>query len=119
MPDETLKVMLCLDEELKRNPSYGSKSYEVLLILLEASIKALEKGEKEPKTFDRPTLLHLVAPEKVNRTDSTRWITLKMLNKYLYSRMKPLLERLDQAGLAKKPVVKANEATGATSPHSE
>lgn len=115
MPDETLKVMRCLEDELKSNPSLDNKSYGVLLFLVKASIKALEKGDGEPQTFDRPALLSAIAPEKANSTDPARWIKLDMLNKYLDARMVSLLARLDRAGLDMKPVVKANEATGGKS----
>lgn len=58
-----LEVMRCLDEELRKSPAPDVKAYKVIRVLLEASINALEKGNQDPQTFDRATLLEICDPK--------------------------------------------------------
>jgi hypothetical protein len=107
-----LDVIRCLDEELKQVPAQ-SKAYRVLLVLVEASIKALEVGNYEPQTFDRPTLLRLCESKAdATRTDPTRWLKKDMLETFLESRRASIIGRLEAKGLQQVPIIGSNDDTG-------
>jgi hypothetical protein len=108
-----LEVMRCLDAELKQVPAPDLKAYRVLRILLDASIKALEQGNLDPQTFDRPSLLDLCESKaKAAKRDSARWITQVMLETFLGSRKSAILGRIEQAGLSQMPIIASNDDGG-------
>jgi hypothetical protein len=108
-----LDVMRCLDEELKQVPAHSSKAYKVLMVLVEASIKALEQDNLEPQAFDRPTLLDLCESKaKATRLDPTRWLKKDMLETFIESRWASIIERIDAKGLTHVPAVGSNDDGG-------
>ncbi|RJG12301.1 hypothetical protein D3879_03105 [Pseudomonas cavernicola] len=108
-----LDVMRCLDEELTQVPAHGLKAYMVLRVLLDASIKALEQGNAEPQTFDRPTILRLCeSKENAARVNPSRWLTQSMLETFLDARKGAILARLERAGLQEIPAIGTNDSDG-------
>ena len=108
-----LEVMRCLDEELRMSPAPDSKAYKVIRVLLDASLKALEKGNEDPQTFDRATLLALCEPKlKATGRDPARWITLRMLEVFLDGRMNSIMRRAEYMGLKHLPVIASSEEVG-------
>ena len=83
-----LEVMRCLDEELRQSPAPDVKAYKVIRVLLDASIIALEKGNEDPQTFDRATLLEICDPKaKTTGRDPARWLSSSMLETFMDARM--------------------------------
>lgn len=107
-----LEVMRCLNEELNQIPAQ-SKAYRVLVILVQASLKALEAGNDAPQTFDRPTLLTLCESKAyASRTDPARWLKKDMLETFLGSRWTSIIARLKAKGIQQVPIIGSNEDTG-------
>ena len=108
-----LEIMRCLDDELKQVPAPDLKAYRVLRVLLDASIKALEKGNLDPQAFDRPSLLGLceTKTEAAKRIPG-RWLTLGMLETFLDARKTAILGRIERAGLSQMPVISTNDDGG-------
>ncbi len=108
-----LKVMRCLDEELRQSPAPDVKAYKVIRVLLEASINALEKGNQDPQTFDRATLLDICDPKvKAAGRDPARWLPTTALETFLDSRMNSIRKRAEQMGLKHLPVIASSDAKG-------
>lgn len=108
-----LEVMRCLDEELRQSPAPDVKAYKVIRILLEASISALEKGNQEPQTFDRATLLDICDPKvKAVGRDPARWLPNATLETFLDARMNSIRRRAEQMGLKSLPVIASSESKG-------
>ncbi len=108
-----LEVMRCLDEELRQSPAPDVKAYKVIRILLEASINALEKGNQDPQTFDRATLLEICDPKvKAAGRDPARWLPTSTLEIFLDARMNSIRRRAEQMGLKSLPVIASSEAKG-------
>lgn len=108
-----LEVMRCLDEELRQSPAPDVKAYKVIRVLLEASINALEKGNDDPQTFDRATLLEICDPKmKAAGRDPARWLSTSTLETFLDARMNSIRRRAEQMGLKHVPVIASSEAKG-------
>ena len=108
-----LKVMRCLDEELRKSPAPEVKAYKVIRLLLEASIAALEKGNQEPQTFDRATLLTILDPKlAASGRDPARWLSTAALEAFLDARMNSIRLRAEQMGLKHLPVIESNDGKG-------
>lgn len=108
-----LEVMRCLDEELRQSPAPDVKAYKVIRVLLEASINALEKGNQDPQTFDRATLLEICDPKvKAAGRDPARWLSTSTLETFLDARMSSIRRRAEQMGLKHLPVIASSEAKG-------
>lgn len=108
-----LEVMRCLDEELRKSPAPDVKAYKVIRVLLEASINALEKGNQDPQTFDRATLLEICDPKvKAAGRDPARWLPTTTLETFLDARMNSIRRRAEQMGLKHLPVIASSEAKG-------
>lgn len=108
-----LKVMRCLDEELRKSPAPEVKAYKVIRLLLEASIAALEKGNQEPQTFDRATLLTILDPKLAAAgRDPARWLSTAALEAFLDARMNSIRLRAEQQGLKHLPVIESNDGKG-------
>ncbi len=108
-----LEVMRCLDEELRQSPAPDVKAYKVIRVLLEASINALEKGNQDPQTFDRATLLEICDPKaKASGRDPARWLPTSTLEIFLDARMHSIRRRAEQMGLKSLPVIASSEAKG-------
>mgnify|MGYP007082583685 FL=1 len=108
-----LDVMRCLDEELRQSPAPDVKAYKVIRVLLEASINALEKGNHDPQTFDRATLLEICDPKmKAAGRDPARWLSTSTLETFLDARMNSIRRRAEQMGLKHVPVIASSEAKG-------
>ncbi|MDA7087654.1 hypothetical protein PH586_14785 [Pseudomonas sp. SA3-5] len=108
-----LEVMRCLDEELKQNPAPDLKAYTVIRFLLDSSITALEKGNRDPQTFDRPSLLASCYPKvKVDGRNPARWLPAGTLETFLDSRRNSLLARIEKAGLDQLPAIGSNDGVG-------
>jgi ribosomal protein S27AE len=108
-----LKVMRCLDEELRKSPAPEVKAYKVIRLLLEASIAALEKGNQEPQTFDRATLLAILDPKQAAAgRDPARWLPTTALEAFLDARMNSIRLRAEQMGLKHLPVIESNDGKG-------
>jgi len=105
-----LEVMRCLDEELRQSPAPDLKAYKVLRILLDASISALEKGNQDPQTFDRATLLDICDPKaKAVGRDPARWLPSKTLETFLNARMNSIRQRAEKMGLKHLPIIASND----------
>lgn len=108
-----LEVMRCLDEELRKSPAPDSKAYKVIRVLLDASINALEKGNHDPQTFDRATLLEICDPKaKTSGRDPARWLSTSTLETFLDARMNSLRVRAEQMGLKHLPVIESSDGKG-------
>lgn len=108
-----LEVMRCLDEELRQSPAPDVKAYKVIRVLLEASINALEKGNQDPQTFDRATLLEICDPKvKAAGRDPARWLSTSTLETFLDARMNSIRRRAEQMDLKHLPVIASSEAKG-------
>lgn len=108
-----LEVMRCLDEELRQSPAPDLKAYKVIRVLLDASINALEKGNHDPQTFDRATLLAICDPKvKAAGRDPARWLSTTTLETFLDARMNSIRRRAEQMGLKHVPVIASSEAKG-------
>lgn len=108
-----LEVMRCLDEELRQSPAPDSKAYKVIRVLLEASTNALEKGNQDPQTFDRATLLEICDPKaKAAGRDPARWLSTATLESFLAVRMDSIRQRAEQVGLKHLPVIATSESKG-------
>ena len=108
-----LEVMRCLDEELRQSPAPDVKAYKVIRVLLDASINALEKGNQDPQTFDRATLLEICDPKaKSAGRDPSRWLSTSTLETFLDARMNSIRRRAEQMGLKHLPVIASSEAKG-------
>lgn len=108
-----LEVMRCLDEELRQSPAPDVKAYKVIRVLLEASINALEKGNQEPQTFDRATLLEICDPKiKAAGRDPARWLSTSTLETFLDARMNSIRRRAEKMGLNHLPVIASSEPKG-------
>lgn len=108
-----LEVMRCLDEELKQVPAPDLKAYKVIRVLLDARIKALEQGDFDPQTFDRPALLKLCETRaKAATTDPTRWLNRVVLDTFLAARKTSILARLERKGVSEMPVIGTNDGGG-------
>ena len=108
-----LEVMRCLDEELRQSPAPEVKAYKVIQFLLEASIAALEKGNQDPQTFDRATLLKILDPKLAAAgRDPARWLSTATLETFLDARMNSIRRRAEHMGLKHLPVIASSEAKG-------
>ncbi|SDO35800.1 hypothetical protein [Pseudomonas jinjuensis] len=108
-----LEVMRCLDEELRQSPAPELKPYKVIRILLDASINALEKGNQDPQTFDRATLLAICDPKaRTAGRDPARWLASDALEIFLDARMNSIRQRAEQMGLKHLPVIASSEKKG-------
>lgn len=108
-----LEVMRCLDEELRQSPAPDVKAYKVIRVLLDASIIALEKGNEDPQTFDRATLLDICDPKaKTTGRDPARWLSSSMLETFMDARMNSIRRRAEQMGLKHLPVIASSETRG-------
>ncbi|QTS85222.1 hypothetical protein JLK41_18110 [Ectopseudomonas khazarica] len=108
-----LDVVRCLDEELRQSPAYDLKAYKVIRVLLEASIIALEKGNEDPQTFDRATLLEICDPKaKATGRDPARWLSSSMLETFMDARMNSIRRRVEQLGLKHLPVIESSDGKG-------
>ena len=108
-----LEVMRCLDEELRQSPAPDVKAYKVLKVLLVASVNALEKGNREPQTFDRATLLEICDPKvKAAGRDPARWLSTSTLEAFMDARMNSIRRRAEQKGLKHLPMIASSESKG-------
>ncbi len=108
-----LEVMRCLDEELRQSPAHDVKAYKVIRVLLEASINALEKGNQDPQTFDRATLLEICDPKaKATGRDPARWLSISTLEAFLDARMNSIRRRAEQMELKHLPVIESSDGKG-------
>lgn len=108
-----LEAMRCLDEELRQSPAPDVKAYKVIRVLLDASINALEKGNQEPQTFDRATLLEICDPKvRAAGRDPARWLTNSNLETFLDARMNSIRSRAEKMGLSHLPVIASSEPKG-------
>ena len=108
-----LEVMRCLDDELRQSPAPDVKAYKVIRVLLQASINALEKGNLDPQTFDRATLLEICDPKvKAAGRDPSRWLSTSTLETFLDARMNSIRRRAEQMGLKHLPVIASSETKG-------
>lgn len=108
-----LEVMRCLDQELRQSPAPDVKAYKVIRVLLEASINALEKGNQEPQTFDRATLLEICDPKvRASGRDPARWLSTSTLETFLDARMNSIRQRTEHLGLKSLPAIASNESKG-------
>lgn len=108
-----LEVMRCLDQELRHSPAPDVKAYKVIRVLLEASINALEKGNQEPQTYDRATLLAICDPKvKAAGRDPARWLSTSTLETFLGARMNSIRRLAEEMGLNHLPVIESSEPKG-------
>lgn len=108
-----LEVMRCLDEELRQSPAPEVKAYKVIQFLLEASIAALEKGNQDPQTFDRATLLKILDPKLAAAgRDPARWLSTATLETFLDARMNSIRRRAEHMGLKHLPVIESSDGKG-------
>ncbi len=108
-----LEVMRCLDEELRQSPAPDVKAYKVMRVLLEGSMNALDKGNQEPQTFDRATLMEICDPKaKTVGRDPARWLSTTSLEAFLDARMNSIRRRAEQMGLNHLPVIASSESKG-------
>ena len=110
-----LEVMRCLDGELRQSPAPDVKAYKVMRVLLEASMNALDKGNQEPQTFDRATLMEICdskAKAKTAGRDPARWLSTSSLEAFLDARMNSIRRRAEQMGLNHLPVIASSESKG-------
>lgn len=82
-------------------------------VLLDASINALEKGNQDPQTFDRATLLEICeTKEKAAGRDPARWLPTSTLETFLDARMNSIRRRAEQMGLKHLPVIESSDGKG-------